>query len=324
MLVSIVMAVYNGELFLKDAINGILSQTYSEIEVIIVDDGSSDQTKKILDEINDQRVRIIHLNRNQGAANALNIGIDHSKGEWIAIHDADDISFPERIEEQVAHIKSNKSLVAVGTFIECIDKSNRKRTRTLGRNNFTSHEEIKALLYNGCPLTHGSMMFSKSAFYEAGQYNPNYKIAYDYELWCRLINIGSIENVPKVLYRYRIYDESLSHKNDRQTCIELFNSFSTFLLTNNFVNKSKKPSFILVGTENGCNTFMSVTNLKIKKKINIDRNNAGLLIIETLKNKNVDGVIVLGKPKDKKILLEYLIKNGMKKNENLFDFWSSI
>ncbi|WP_332632285.1 glycosyltransferase family 2 protein [Halalkalibacter flavus] len=326
MLVSIVMAVHNGEQYLRDAIKGILAQTYSNIEVIIVNDGSFDKTKEILDRITDKRVHVIHLQTNKGAANALNLGIAHAKGEWVAIHDADDISFPERIEEQVKYIKNNNNLVAVGSFIECIDKKNRKRTRTLGRNKFTTHEEIRSLLYTGCPLTHGSVTFSKSAFYEAGKYNPNYKIAYDYELWCRLINIGTIENIPKVLYKYRIYEESLSHRNDELTSIELFTSFSKFLKTNNFSHTRKRPSFILVGTENGCNTFISVTNknMKVKKTIPINKKNASSKAIESFKQLNVDGVIVLGKPKDKIDLLNDLISAGMKKNENLFDFWSGI
>ena len=84
MLVSVVMAVYNGEKFLQKAIDSILAQSYQEIEVIVVNDGSIDTTKKILDQVEDERVRIIHLERNQGAANALNIAIDNAMGQWIA------------------------------------------------------------------------------------------------------------------------------------------------------------------------------------------------------------------------------------------------
>ncbi|AST94079.1 MULTISPECIES: glycosyltransferase family 2 protein [Sutcliffiella] len=326
MLVSIVMAVHNGEQYLKDAIVGILEQTYSNIEVIIVNDGSSDKTKEILDRITDKRVHVLHLRRNKGAAIALNLGIDHAKGKWIAIHDADDISYPERIEEQVKHIKNNKNLVAVGTFIECMDKKNRTLPQNLGRNKFTSHKEIRSLLYTGCPLTHGSVTFLKSAFYEAGKYNPMYKIAYDYELWCRLINIGTIENIPKVLYKYRIYKESLSHKNDELTSIELFTSFSKFLLTNNFSHKSKKPTFVLVGTINGCNKFIQATkkNVRVRKTIPIKTKKASSEIINYIQSKDIDGVIVLGRPRDKKDLLNDLINAGMKKNKNLFDLWSGI
>ena len=105
MLVSVVMAVYNGEKFLQKAIDSILAQSYQEIEVIVVNDGSIDTTKKILDQVEDERVRIIHLERNQGAANALNIAIDNAMGQWIAIHDADDISYSNRILEQVRFLR---------------------------------------------------------------------------------------------------------------------------------------------------------------------------------------------------------------------------
>ncbi|MEH7375151.1 glycosyltransferase family 2 protein [Neobacillus drentensis] len=120
MKVALVMAIYNGEEYLQETIDSILSQTYQPLEIIFVNDGSTDSTSKILDAIDDPRVKIIHLEGNKGVANGLNVGISQTEAEWIAIHDADDLSLPQRIEEQVNNIKANPHVVAVASFIECI------------------------------------------------------------------------------------------------------------------------------------------------------------------------------------------------------------
>ncbi|MBT2701634.1 glycosyltransferase family 2 protein [Bacillus sp. ISL-40] len=100
MLFSVVMAVYNGEEYLKEAIDSILHQTYKDFEFIIVNDGSSYKTREILNLIEDNRVRVIHLEVNKGLANALNMGIQNANGEWIVRQDADHVSYPHRIIEQ--------------------------------------------------------------------------------------------------------------------------------------------------------------------------------------------------------------------------------
>ena len=124
MKVALVMAVYNGEEYVQETIKSILSQTYQHLEIVIVNDGSTDSTSKILDAIIDRRVKIIHLEVNKGVANGLNVGIGQTEAEWIAIHDADDLSLPRRIEEQVDYIQAHPYVVAVGSFIQCIAGGN--------------------------------------------------------------------------------------------------------------------------------------------------------------------------------------------------------
>ncbi|MBP3041695.1 glycosyltransferase family 2 protein, partial [Bacillaceae bacterium Marseille-Q3522] len=180
MLISIVMAVYNGEQYLQSAIDRILGQTYKTFELIIVNDGSFDQTKDILDLVSDTRVKIIHLEKNAGAANALNIGIEQASGEWIAIHDADDISEPARLEEQVKYLESYPESIGVGSLIKCIPGNTPVREMMLKNEeqNYNKLLDDKKVYDNRlftCYLCHGSVVFSKDLFKKIGGYNPKYK-----------------------------------------------------------------------------------------------------------------------------------------------------
>ncbi|TMV50003.1 glycosyltransferase [Paenibacillus mesophilus] len=217
MLISVAMAVHNGEMYLQEAIDGLQAQTYKKMEVVIVNDGSTDRTRNILDQIQDRRFRVFHLPKNRGAANALNVAIRMARGEWIAIHDADDISHPDRLAKQAKYIHKHPGHVAVGSLIQCIlGKSPLPRqllqSTELAFNSYVTPKQIKEGRFSACPLCHGSVVFSKQAYIKAGGYNPQYKIAYDYDLWTRLIDLGPIGKVNKVLYHYRVHASSLSNK----------------------------------------------------------------------------------------------------------------
>ena len=225
MLISVVMSVYNGEEFLRESINSILTQTYKNFEFIIINDGSTDNTRSILDSISDSRVKVIHLNENKGVAIARNTGVDMSKGSWIAVQDADDISFPTRLEEQVNYIITHPEIVAVGSHIECVEgKEKTSNYVTHGienfHNSFQTSEQLKNERFRSCPLAHGSTAFSKEAFLKAGRYDPQYRILQDYDLWMRMFQLGSIEIVPKQLYQYRVISNSLSHTDQIAFCNE--------------------------------------------------------------------------------------------------------
>src|SRR5690606_2460390 len=124
-------------------------------------------TKQILSRISDKRIQTIHLTAKKGAAFALNLGIEQAKGQWIAIHDADDLSYPRRIETQVNYLWKHPDVVAAGSFIKCIrgkgnciPEINLSGLENLINRKQTS-EDIKSELYRTCPLTHGSMLFSR-------------------------------------------------------------------------------------------------------------------------------------------------------------------
>lgn len=265
MLISVVMAVYNGEKYIEEAIRSILNQTYSQFELIIVNDGSFDRTREILDAITDPRVNIIHAETNQGAANSLNLGIEHASGDWIAIHDADDISEPTRLEEQIRYVQSHPDCIGVGSLI-------------LGRigNEVVIKPEIeyynlilnKKQIYDTrlfrCYLCHGSVMFSKKAFYDAGRYNPKYRISYDYDLWLRMFEISPIEKIPKVLYHYRLRPDSLGKQNTNNTIAELLTISSLHIYNKLVREKGKHPVLTIIGSRRGCSFFKS----RVAKELN--------------------------------------------------------
>lgn len=347
MLVSIVMAVYNGEKFLKEAIDSAVSQTYTNIEVIIVNDASTDSTKNILEHITDKRVKVIHLQKNQGAANALNIGIKEAKGTWIAIQDADDNSYPTRIEEQIKYVFEHPQLVGVGTFIKCIRGSSDVSDGLLKgvaekRNAFVSRKKIRDVIYWGCPLTHSSVMFSKDIFEKVGGYNTDFKIAYDYDLWLKLLEEGEVENVQKVLVEYRIHKKSLSNIDSIATlneiqlasssaiCRFLKNKKKDHSLSNvvyRFLKKNKEdhPTVMVIGSQKGCGNYKKyiapITGMEVEFLKYEDCNEQVHHIISRFKKGKVDAIIVLdGYGKEK--ILDNLKRNNLMLNEQVFNLYN--
>nr|WP_269151535.1 glycosyltransferase [Sutcliffiella horikoshii] len=327
------MAVYNGKEHLYEAINGIANQTYNNWECIIVNDGSQDSTKEILNSLHDKRFKVIHLKKNHGAANALNTGIAQAKGEWIAIHDADDISLSNRIEQQINHVKKNPDLVAVCSHIRCFSNDVSVSQKVLfqyayNRNSLNTNKEIQSYLFYGCPICHGSVLFSKNAFYKAGGYNNNYKIAYDYDLWSRLSFVGPIENIPEVLYEYRIYHDSLSNKNIIQTGIESIKISNEYINRYFFKNHNRFPKYILIGTKASCDYFIHqvLSNDSNKPVFIIDSyfSRCDKVIHKLLKENIADIALILENTSTKNI--DKFIKNNqlLNLNENVFKIWNPL
>lgn len=329
MLVSVVMAVYNGQEYLREAIDSVLLQTYTDIELIIVNDASTDRTKEILEQIIDERVKMIHLEKNEGAASALNLGIGHAKGKWIAIHDADDISYPKRIEKQVGYLNKHPDTVAVSSFIKCIHGRNnlipQQYLSGLEKliNRVQTSEEIKSDLYTTCPLTHGTIMFSKKAFVDLGKYDSILRISYDYDLWTRLIPLGKIEKLPEKLYKYRVHNDSLTNNNLVQNINEMFFSCAKYVRNTCYETKKERPAMIVFGPKNLANNFafQARDNLNVLKVIY--KNEISFLprIITLLKQKKLDGAVMLSNYKYRDSVFSYLTKKGMELNKNLFEFW---
>ncbi|MDA1169095.1 MAG: glycosyltransferase [bacterium] len=206
-LVSVVMPVYNGQKYLAEAIESVLNQTYSIFEFIIVDDGSSDKSKMIIEkhERSDSRIQYIGLKRNGGISNALNIGIKAAKGEYVARMDCDDIIPPERFLKQVAYFQKHFTDVDVlGTYF-CLFQNGL----------IDVCREVPAYagdVYNGKPpVHHPTCMIKRRTFLDHGYYNSKFNNAEDVELWFRWFSQGvKFHNIPQVLYRKRIHEGSVS------------------------------------------------------------------------------------------------------------------
>lgn len=333
-MVSLVMAVYNGGAHLNETLDGMMSQTYSDLEIIIVNDGSTDSTQRLLNSIKDKRVKVITLEKNSGAANALNIGIEQSRGEWIAIHDADDISLPNRIKEQIAYLSDHSKLVAAGSFIECFtDKDINVMNLSISnlqnyKNSIKTSDQVKAELFKGCPITHGSLVMSKEAFLYTGRYNPKYKIAYDYDLYMRLSAIGPIGNTPKILYRYRISSDSLSNLDVIETSNEFLMVAAKYIAKYCFEYKYKKPSVIVFGSVEGCKNFEEV--MKAEKNLAVYGSVSGYNPREVLRayyqyrKGLVDAFIVLPNAPRAEQLIRFLKGKGLAINKNYFRLWSAV
>jgi glycosyltransferase involved in cell wall biosynthesis len=208
--ISVVMSVYNGEKYLAEAINSILQQTYSDFEFIIIDDGSTDGSLKIIRQFVRDESRIVLISReNKGLVKSLNEGIRLSKGEYIARMDADDISMPNRFEKQVK-LMEREELHVCGCHFYVVDENNRyKSTRILS----TSSVLNKFILCRTVPFAHGSVMIRKE-FIVINRLlygMTNYYKAEDYALWLEFNNKGArISNVNDFLFKYRDLDGSLS------------------------------------------------------------------------------------------------------------------
>ena len=164
-LVSIVMSVYNGMPYVVGAIQSVLSQTFPYFEFIIVNDGSTDETSKVLQNFTDERIKYYEL-RHVGLARALNYGLDKASGAFIARIDADDIWDKRKLEIQYNYLNNHSNIALVGTTIEWIDKEG-KHLRFSGEE--LSTEQLKHKIYQQNVLCHSSVVFKKEVLETVGE-----------------------------------------------------------------------------------------------------------------------------------------------------------
>lgn len=203
--VSVLMPVYNGEKYLKEAIDSILSQTYSNFEFLIIDDGSTDKSKEIIKSYKDKRIRLIENETNLGLPKTLNKGLKLAKGKYIVRMDCDDISLPERIEIQVKYMDGNLDVGISGT--RYIELENGKVI-----NLPTEFESIKIRLLFHCPINHPSVIIRKSIIIENTLFYDENKIGEleDYDLWLRSSKFTEITNLAVPLVKYRTHENQLT------------------------------------------------------------------------------------------------------------------
>lgn len=214
--VSIVTTTYNGEKYLEKLIASMLSQTFDDFEYIIVDDGSTDSTFHMLQQIKDPRVRIFKQS-NQGQANALIKGIEYAQGELIARIDQDDYSLPNRLSHQVKFLDANPKVNLCGSRWQELNSGNLVRQKAP----FTqSDAEIKKVISLFNPFSHSAVMFRKESYLEIGGYDKRFLIAMDYDLFMRLMEVGEVHNLDEVLAVVRMHDESFSMKKSRVKIFE--------------------------------------------------------------------------------------------------------
>jgi len=207
-MITVLMSVYNGEKFLKEAMDSILTQTFTDFEFLIINDGSTDNSMEIIESYNDSRIRLINNEKNLKLIASLNKGISLARGKYIARMDCDDISMPERLEKEVNFLENSLEYGLVGTCYTVIDGAGKEQ---YNKSYPSSNDLIKLFLSLNCPLAHGSIMGRTELFKQNLYGSKEYSAVEDYELWTRIAKVTKIHNIPEYLFKYRIYGESFSN-----------------------------------------------------------------------------------------------------------------
>ena len=214
--ISVVMTVYNGEEYLEKSVCSILNQTYADFEYLIVDDGSTDNSLKILQEIVDPRVCIIKQ-KNQGQTSALITAIEQAQGELIARIDQDDYSLANRLIRQVEFMDANPKVVLCGSRWQELHNENLIHQKA----HFVhSNTDLKKAISCFNPFAHSSVMFRREAYLKVGRYNKNFSIAMDYDLFVRLMRIGEAHNIEEALTVVRMHGMSNTMRQIRLKTLE--------------------------------------------------------------------------------------------------------
>ena len=222
-LLSVVMPIYNAELYLDEAINSIRSQTFSNFELILVDDGSTDASTSICAKFAELDFRIHHIRKiNGGIATALNAGIAVAVGEFIARMDADDIALPNRFEKQLSFFDRNPNVDVVSASFQPFSIADLITSPIVEHPG--QHKIIVLLLCFCCPICHPLVMARNHVFRDFA-YRNNIS-AEDHELWCRVSVKYKIMNQTEMLLKYRRHTNSITGKGINK--IRLFTYFSGF------------------------------------------------------------------------------------------------
>jgi glycosyltransferase involved in cell wall biosynthesis len=203
--ITVLMPVYNAEKYLREAIESILKQTFTDFEFLIVDDGSTDNSLTIARTYQDQRIKILQNEKNLGLIATLNKGLQIAQGEYIARMDADDISLPRRLELQSRFMDAHPNVGVCGTW-----------TKTFGESEYVNKyssdsDTIKATFLFRTDLAHPTAMLRAALFQKNNwYYDEAYSHAEDYELWTRISPHTDFANIPKVSLFYRVHKQSVS------------------------------------------------------------------------------------------------------------------
>lgn len=195
--VSIIMPVYNGSMFLKSAIESILQQTYICFELVIINDGSTDESESIIHSFSDQRILYIHHKNNMGLVAALNSGISAASGKYIARMDQDDLSLPDRIGAQFEFMEQHDKVVLLGTQLQVLWDNKISHM-------YKKNDELKTSLLVGSSFAHPTVMMRASTIEEHNiRYEEAYLHAEDYGFWSQISQYGEVHNLNQVGLLYR-------------------------------------------------------------------------------------------------------------------------
>lgn len=200
------MPVHNGAVYLSEAIDSVLLQSFRDFELLIVDDASTDESAAIIERYKDPRIRLLRSAERLKLSGALNLGLDNARGDYVARMDADDISLPRRLEIQVRHMNRHPEIGICGTWIRYFGGPSRAvLKRPLGC------EEIRAFTLVDTPFAHPTIILRRGLMdsYQL-RFDGSYYPTEDFELWTRAMRCFPVENLPQVLLQYRVHGQSLT------------------------------------------------------------------------------------------------------------------
>ena len=228
--ISVILPVYNSEEYVSESITSILNQTYKNFELIIIDDGSTDNSKVICKNFSKKDNRIIFLDNNHiGLTRSLNKALEIARGHYIARQDADDVSLPNRFEKQIKWFLKDKKRVLCGTNCKILTQNNEyKNNRSL---KFSNSGIKKKLKYSNC-FVHSSIMFSNKSAKIFKNYDENLEFAQDYDLWWKLSTLGKVGNLKEKLVILRNRKNSVSVKNENNQTLNFIKSCLKFYAYN--------------------------------------------------------------------------------------------
>jgi glycosyltransferase involved in cell wall biosynthesis len=211
--VSVVLAVFNGAAYIVEAVNSILAQTYQDFELLVIDDGSTDDTRVLLAPMATQDRRLIVLAEpHRGLVGSLNHGIGIARGSLIARMDADDVALPSRFAAQVAYMDANPDCVVVGTSILKVNADGQTPAKkSTPRWRLPTFEPMAFPPQIG-GVAHPTAMIRASALTKVGGYRPYFYNAEDRDLWARLWTVGGVYQLPEVGLRYRVHAGSITRQ----------------------------------------------------------------------------------------------------------------
>jgi glycosyltransferase involved in cell wall biosynthesis len=303
--VSVIMPVFNGAVFLGEAIQSILEQTFTNYEFIIINDGSTDSSLDVIKSFNDPRIKLIINPQNLGIILSLNKGLAISQGEYIARMDCDDICYKDRLDKQVGFLDSHKNIGILACNVKIVDRSSKKTVYV--KRPETNHQ-IKWRLLFDCPIMHPAVMFRKELVEKYGDYSSEYLHSEDYELWSRFSKYTEINQINEVLVILGKHDANIGSiyskiQNNNQLAIS-YKNISHFLLENKVDRNSSEykllNDFIYHKPE-----FTHVTFLIFIYKIYENRYDLTRGDIEWIKNELSVQIIFLIR-ENKYIIIDYL------------------
>lgn len=253
-MISVIMPNYNTPIsYLREAVDSILAQTYTDFEFIIIDDASNDESLKYLESLNDSRIRLIKNDKNEGITKSLNIGIMNAKGKYIARMDSDDIADPTRFEVQLNYMEENTDVVVCGAWFEKFGVETAIRKPSI-----RDFEWYRCqLLFSNTPITlcHPSAMFRKDVLDKNNiLYDESLRKAQDYGMWVSCSRVGRIAVIEQVLMKYRTHSRQISINNNSEQakCADLV---SERQLENLGLGKCHRLSLWRYGKVNGIKDF---------------------------------------------------------------------